>query len=369
MTVFQNESGSTDSTRADPSGAGLRPIAGNAVWYGAEMARRTDWIRYFTAGEIAAIEKAIAAIDGTGLDIVDIDRSNFIAPDLQPLVNDIVGMVRDGPGFVLLRGLPVSRWTRRQAAIAYFGLGRLIGDVASQNAQGHVLGHVKDIGRDYAKPTERGYQTAARLSYHSDASDIVGLLCLMPSKVGGLSSIVASGTVYNEMLKRRPDLVAELIRPVYRDRRGEVPAGAEPWYAVPVFNPMSDGRLVSSYVRSAIRKAQRFAEVPRFTPALESAFDLLDELAESPDLHLDMDFRVGDIQYLNNHTIFHSRTAFEDFPELEKRRHLWRIWLACSDWPPLPEVYTKVWQGAIAGNRPAGIHIQGTPLVAPLDVV
>lgn len=345
----------------------LKPVSGASVWYGPEMAKRSDWIRHFTESEIAELDSVVRALDATGIDIVAINQSNFVAPGLMPLVAEIMRLVRDGPGFILLRGLPVERWTRRQAAIAYFGLAKMAGEVASQNAKGHVLGHVKDIGRDYAKATERGYQTSARLAYHCDASDIVGLLCLMPSKSGGLSSIAASGAIYNEMLKRRPDLVAELVQPVYRDRRGEVPQGADPWYAVPVFNPMPDGRLVTAYVRSAMRKAQRFPEVPRSTAALESACDLLDQLAESPEIHLDMGFKPGDIQYLNNHTILHSRTAFEDYEELEKRRHLWRIWIACSDWPPLPDVYTKVWQGAIAGNRPAGIRIEGVPLVAPLD--
>ena len=154
---------------------------------------------------------------------------------------------------------------------------------------------------------------------------------------------------------------------MYRDRRDEVPAGADPWYAVPVFNPLPDGSLVTTYVRSAIRKAQRFPDVPRLTPEVEAACDLLDSLAESPEIHLDMEFRPGDMQFLNNHWILHSRTAFEDFAEPERRRHLFRLWLACADGPALPEVFTRVWQGATAQGRPAGIHVAGVPLNAPLD--
>lgn len=347
----------------------LNPVTGPQVWYGPDMARRSDWIRHFTADEIEEIEVVSRTLDQSGIDIAAIRAQHFVAPRLAGLVQTIQRQVRDGPGFILLRGLPVADWSRRQAAIAYFGLGTLMGEVASQNAMGHILGHVKDIGRDYAKPTERGYQTAARLAFHSDAADIVGLLCLMPAKSGGLSSIAASATIYNEMLKRRPELVEELTQPIYRDRRGEVPHGAREWYAIPVFNRMPDGRLVTAYVRSAMRKAQRFPEVPRTTAALDAACDLLDELAQSPDIHLDMDFRQGDIQYLNNHTILHSRTAFEDFPEPEKRRHLWRIWLACEEWPPVPECFLSEWQGATAGHRPAGIHIQDVPFIAPLDAV
>jgi hypothetical protein len=349
--------------------AGLRPVSGPAVWHGPEMARRRDWIRPLSGAEIAELDAAVARLDATGIDIARIGPRDLAAPGLEPLVEQIRQAVLHGSGFILLRGLPVERWSLRQCAIAYFGLGAMIGEPVSQNAMGHILGHVKDIGTDYAKPTGRGYQTAARLPYHCDSSDIVGLLCVKPAKSGGLSSIVSSGALYNEMLRRDPALLAELLRPVYRDRRGEVPEGAEPWYAVPVFNPMPDGGLVATYVRSAMRKAQRFAEVPRITPALDAACDLLDSLADNPEFHLDMEFRPGDIQFLSNHWIMHSRTEFEDFPEPERRRHLFRLWLACADGPALPEVYTRAWQGATASGRPAGIRVPGVALVAPLDAV
>jgi hypothetical protein len=289
------------------------------------------------------------------------------APGLRPLAEQIKHAMLKETGFILVRGLPVERWARRQCAIAYFGLGAMIGEPVSQNAKGHILGHVKDIGINYATPTGRGYQTAARLPYHCDSSDIVALLCLKPAKAGGLSSIASSAAIYNEMLRRRPDLAAELTRPVYRDRRGEVPEDAKEWYAVPVFNPMPGGGLVTTYIRSAMRKAQRFAEMPRITPELDAACDLFDQLAESPVIPLDMDFRPGGIQFLNNHWIVHSRTAFEDFPEPEQRRHLFRLWLACEDGPALPEVYLRAWQGATAKGRPAGIRVPGVRLNAPLE--
>ena len=107
--------------------------------------------------------------------------------------------------------------------------------------------------------------------------------------------------------------------------------------------------------------------MPRSKPQLEAACDALDVLAEDPAIHLDMDFRPGDMQWVSNHTIMHSRTAYEDFPEPENRRHLFRLWLACEDGPALPEVYTRAWQGSTVKGRPAGIRVQGVPLSAPLD--
>lgn len=349
--------------------APLRPVSGPNVWYGSEMAQRRDWIRVLTEAEIAAFETSVARLDATGIDIAAIGPSDLGAPALRALAEEIRQQVLHDRGFILVRGVPVNRWTIRQCAIAYFGLGTMLGEPVSQNAQGHVLGHVKDIGFDYEKPGHRGYQTAARLPYHCDSSDVVGLLCVKPARAGGLSSIASAGAVFNEMLRRRPDLVAELVQPVYRDRRDEVPAGAEPWYAVPVFSPMPDGSLVTTYVRSAMRKAQRFPEVPRLTPALDEACDLLDSLTESPEIHLDMEFRPGDIQFLNNHGILHSRTAFEDFAEPERRRHLLRLWLACPDGPALPDSFVAVWQGAAQNGRPAGIRVPGVPLNAPLDAI
>lgn len=344
----------------------LSPVSGPFVWYGPEMAKRADWIRPLAPAEIAELEAAVQRLDATGIDVAEIGPGHLDVPGLGPLVEQIRRAVLKETGFILVRGVPVDRWSVRQSAIAYFGLGAMIGEPVSQNAKGHILGHVKDIGADYAKPTSRGYQTAARLPYHTDSSDIVALLCLKRSKAGGLSSIASSATIYNEMLKRRPDLAAELTGPVYRDRRGELPEGAEEWYAVPVFSPMPGGGLITTYVRSAMRKAQRFPAVPRTTPELEAACNLFDELAESPEIHLDMEFRPGDIQFLNNHWITHSRTAYEDFPEPERRRHLLRLWLACDDGPPLPEVYLRAWQGDTGKGRPAGIRVPGVKLNAPL---
>lgn len=345
----------------------LRPVLGPFVWHGPEMAQRTDWIRPLSAAEVAELEAAVQRLDATGIDIAGIGPDHLQVPGLAPLVEQIRRAVLREAGFILVRGVPVDRWSIRQCAIAYFGLGAMLGEPVSQNAKGHILGHVKDIGVDYAAPTGRGYQTAARLPYHTDSSDIVALLCVKPSKSGGLSSIASSAAIFNEMLERRPDLAAELTRPVYRDRRGEVPEGAEEWYAVPVFNPMPGGGLVTTYVRSAMRKAQRFPAVPRVTLEAEAACDLFDRLAESPAIHLDMEFRPGDIQVLNNHWIMHSRTAYEDFPEPEQRRHLLRLWLACDDGPSLPEAYLRAWQGSTATGRPAGIRVAGVPLNAPLD--
>jgi hypothetical protein len=273
----------------------------------------------------------------------------------------------EGRGFAVLRGFPVGELSPLQRCLGYFGIGSHFGVAVSQNAKGHAIGHICDLGVDDGKVTGRGYQTNFRLPYHTDSSDIVGLLCIGKSQGGGLSSLVSSVTLYNEMLKRRPDLVRVLMGPVYRDRREEIPPGQGPWYVIPVFN-LYGGRLFTTYVRSTVHKAQRFTEVPRISPEIEEAMDFLDRLADDPAYHLDMDLQPGDIQFVCNHFVMHSRTSFEDDPARLLRRHLLRLHLACSDGPKLPPVYENL-RGYNKEGRPAGLLLEGVRLNVPLEPV
>jgi len=259
-----------------------------AAWLGPEMARRPErWTYQLAPQEVAELEQTARALDADGLDIVAITAKDAPLPALAARLAAFKQDLLEGIGFCLIRGVPVERMTLRQSAIAFWCLGAHLGEPVSQNAKGHVLGHVRDLGFDYAKPSARGYQTSERLPYHTDMGDVVGLLSLRTGQSGGLSSIVSSMTLYNAMVAARPDLARVLMQPTWRDRRDEIPEGKKPWYPMPVFNP-HDGRLFTHYVRSVIRKAQRFPEVPRIAPEQEEAFEYLDALANGPDYHLDM---------------------------------------------------------------------------------
>ena len=339
-------------------------IEGAQSWYGPDQAKLTaEWSYDLTPADVAEIEAALANVRQT--EILAIGPAGFPVPGLSAKLAQIKQEILHGRGFFVIRGLPIERYSIADAARIFWGLGAQWGEAVSQNGKGHVLGHVKDLGLDYADPQARGYQTSARLPYHTDSSDIVGLLCLKKSKSGGASSLVSTTTVYNEMVKRRPDLAAVLTQPVYRTRWGEVPEGRKPYYGTAPFT-LVNGRVICTYVRSATRKAQLMDVVPRLTPEQEEAMDLFDALANDPALHLDMQFAPGDMQFVCNHSIAHSRTTYEDYAEPEKRRHLLRLWLACDDGPELPAAFTGEHQGMTAGGRPDGIKVPEVELVAPL---
>lgn len=343
------------------------PVFDNAqAWTGRAMARRDDWIHDLNAAEVAEIDAAVQHAQATGRDIMDLRHEDFPLERVRPLLSRVKRETLHGRGFFLLRGIPVDRYTLRQSAIAYWGIGLYLGEGVSQNAKGHVLGHVANLGLDYADPHVRGYQTTVRLPYHTDMSDLVLLLCLKSARSGGLSSVVSSTTLWNELVRRRPDHARTLLEPVYLTRWNEIPEGRLPYARVVPFMPWED-RLIATYVRAAVIKGQKLEGVPALTQAQVEAMDHLDSLAADPDLHLDMAFKPGDIQVLCNHFTLHSRTSYEDWPERERRRHLMRLWLACDDGPALPPFLTQEYQCATKGGRPNGVRVPGSPLVAPVE--
>jgi hypothetical protein len=339
-----------------------------AAWYGPDMVGRTDWLMTLSRTELDEIEGATIELASREADIASIADTDFPLPTLAArLRSRVEGEVLNGRGFLLIRGLPVERWTMRESATAFFGLGAHLGSARSQNGKGHVLGHVCDLGLDVTDPNVRIYQTHERQTYHTDSCDIVGLLCLKTAKSGGLSALVSSTTIFNEMRRLCPDLLELLFQPLATDRRGEVPEGKKPYFEIPVFN-WHQGHLSAIYQRQYIDSAQRFADAPRLTARQIEALDLFDSLANDPRLNLFMEFKPGDVQLVHNHTLLHDRTAFVDWPEPKNRRHLLRLWLAATKARPLPEVFAQRYGTVTVGDR-GGIIVRGTRLNAPLEAV
>jgi hypothetical protein len=341
-------------------------ISGPSAWYGPAIAGRSEWLEILAPEERAEIATATEQLAVSRLDIAKIRKADFPLPILAPRLARICRDVLAGRGFALIRGLDLAPRDIRRAAIAFFGIGSHLGSARPQNAQGHVLGHVRDLGRSSGDPNVRIYQTHERQTFHTDSCDIVGLLCLAPAKSGGLTTLVSAVTIYNEFRRRRPDLLPVLFEPIETDRRGEIPAGAKPYFRIPVLS-WHAGLLSVIYQRQYIESARRFPDVPPLTSRQIEALDRFDTLANDPALLMNMEFRPGDIQLVHNHTLLHDRTAFEDWPELERKRHLLRLWLAPPDARPLPAIYAERYGSVVPGNR-GGVVVPGQTLNAPLEV-
>jgi hypothetical protein len=345
------------------------PVEGPAAWRGADMAKSDEWLERLSDADCAELEAAAkAALAATDGDIAAITADKFPLPTLANRIARISDEILNGRGFALLRGVPVDAWGTVVSAAAFYGIGAHMGSARSQNAKGHILGHVRDLGRDPNDPSARIYQTTARQTFHTDSTDLVGLICLKTAKSGGESMLVSAMSIYNIMRETAPELALELFRPNAVDRRGEVPVGMKGYYSLSPFT-WHEGRLTVHYTRRYIDSAQRFDDAPRLTEQRIAALDMFDKLANDPDLKLDMEFRPGDIQLVHNHSLMHDRLGYEDWPEPDRRRHLLRLWLACNDARPLPETFSQRFGQVTIGDRGGVITAATVKLNAPLEAV
>lgn len=301
-------------------------LRGPAAWLGAEQARRRDWIHQLSAAEKAELEEALATARSSGKPLCEITAADFPLRSLRGRIETWLDELETGRGFLLVRGVPIDGKSDADCQLLYWGIGAHLGTAVSQNAAGDLLGHVRDTGADAADPSVRLYKTRETLGFHTDGADIIGLLCLRPARRGGISRIASSVAVFNEIQHRRPDLVPLLFEPFPFDRNEEQADGEDPFFSFPLC-AWDGAHLRTFYIGWYIRGSQRHPEAPRLTPEQHQLIDLIDEIAESPDVHLDMDFQPGDMQLLKNSVIVHARTEFEDFAEPERKRHLLRLWL------------------------------------------
>ncbi|MEB3033676.1 TauD/TfdA family dioxygenase [[Mycobacterium] nativiensis] len=237
-------------------------------------------------------------------------------------------LLNGGPGFVRVRNFPADELTEQEIAHAYLGLGSLLGTPVGQDRDGNVVTHIRDE-RIPAGPTVRKYRTNLAQDFHSDGSDLVGLLCLHPAKAGGQSRIVSAHAVYNEMLRRDPHLLDVMYSPMPWSRNGEQGPGEQPYFELA---PITDigGIPRIFFIAWYIRDSQQHSSAPRLTDEQLAVLALVENIANDPLFHIEMEFQRGDVQWLNNTTVLHSREAYLDDDEPSLRRHLLRVWLTAD---------------------------------------
>jgi hypothetical protein len=325
----------------------------------------SKWLYHLTRRDINELEDAATFYLGLSRDIGQISKKDFPLPSFSSYIKRLKHKLLNGVGVEVIRGLPVHSYSQEFAATIFCGLGSHLGSARSQNAQGHILGHVRNTGATSQNTNTRIYQTSERQTFHTDSADVVGLLCIRQAKEGGTSLLVSVETIYNQIQLRSPRLVSHLFKPIATDRRGEVPEGAEPFFEIPVLN-WYKGYLTAMYQRQYIDSAQQFSGAKKLTKDQIEALDCFDRVSNESGLYFSMELEPGDMQFVHNHSHLHDRTEFVDWPEPDRSRHLMRLWLSINGDRPLPKCFKQRYGSIKIGDR-GGVITKNTTLNVPLD--
>ncbi len=305
----------------------LKPVTSAAAWRGDALSKTRDWLYRLSGEQVAELEALGARFVEDDPDLHRVQASDYPLTACVAAVAEWGRDVDTGRGFVLVRGLRTHLYSDALSAAIFYILGLHMGEPMRQNQMGDLLDHVYATSdKTMDDPTALPSKVRDQLVFHSDSSDVVALICLRPGKSGGASCLVSGAEIYNEILRRRPDLAPLLLEPFHWDWRRQDPEAPANTYTSPMIS-LVDG-VFSLYAGSTyIFTAQDYPEVPRLTPAQIEAVKLFDEITYEPGMAIETHFQPGDIQWLSNYAALHSRTAFTDYPEPQRRRHLLRLWL------------------------------------------
>jgi hypothetical protein len=324
-----------------------------AAWTAATLDPR--WCRTLSGDEVAELDTALQAfkLASPQLDPAAMTAASFPLPGLATGIASLRSQLVDGPGVAAFEGFPVDRYRVDELRAIWWGLARAIGTPVSQSHRGDLIGDVRDLGTGIAGRTGRGYTSNAELNFHADAADVSGLFFLRIARHGGETRIASALATHDAIAARRPDLLAELYRPLPWSWQGNEPLGERGWYEMPVFGRSGDD-LACAYVRTNILLAHRNTGAPELTAAQREAVQMVADVAAEPGMWVERRFGPGAMLFVNNHTVLHLRTAFVDWDEPASKRHLLRVWLSPPNSRPLPGSFAPffgdVGAGAVRGG-------------------
>jgi hypothetical protein len=347
------------------------PLTGPSVWTGQDIKDSKRWIRDLPPAAVDELDAALRAVKRLAWS--EIRREDFPLPTLGDLLDDIADELENGSGIMKLRGFPVGRYDEEDLRRLYFGLGTHLGTPVFQNRTGEMMRAIRDegahVGRTYGQIKGGQVQdgkkgttflssyartlTNGALRFHTDRTDVVGLLCVRQARAGGVSTLASTPAIHNAILARRPDLLEVLFQDFWRSRFGEEGTTKETAYPLPIFG-LRDGKFTSHYSLTFIEAAQMAPGVPKLTNAQREAIDVLMKAAQ--ELCFEMTLEPGDLQLINSHVTYHGRTPFEDDAASGHDRLLLRLWLSMPNNRPLPQGHEILWRNIEPGQPRGGIQ-------------
>ncbi|BDB26557.1 TauD/TfdA family dioxygenase [Cupriavidus sp. P-10] len=333
--------------------ASQRPLP----WTARQAREDRSWVVRMSDAEIQGMRDALNHARTLGKPLLDMKQADFpLNEAARGVLKRAIDITQGGWGMCLVKGFPVDEWTEEESRLAYWGMSLYMGVGRTQNRASEFMNDVRNEGGEYKVKGGRGYNTNAGLDFHQDSCDVVGLLCRRTARSGGTSKVISSIALYEAVQQQRPDLIAVLKGTFFHSYQGTQDPSQPPYYRCPIFGSHPESFSARTNRKNTDAAQRDFAELPRLTPAQLEALDLLDALMPSDELCFTMELEQGDMQLLNNYVTLHSRTPFEDHEEPDRKRHLFRLWLAVPGSQPLPDDWKEYYGDVRAGSVRGGVR-------------
>jgi alpha-ketoglutarate-dependent taurine dioxygenase len=306
------------------------PIDGPSAWVGSDV-RPEDYRVELSPACHDEIRRAVDELRAFPLPTIVLRPEDFAMPVCRQQMARVRRILDRGVRFAIIDRLPIAEMDAGEATAVYWILSRMVARPVAQKLDGTLVYDVLDTGQQ-ALPGSgvRPDKTNTEIRFHNDNAynntppDYVGLLCLRQAMSGGHSRVISFHSAHNAMLARHPNDLPRLYQSFWFDRQREYHVGESPVFAAPVFE--NSGEVKARFSVHQINGGYALRGEP-IDPEGASAIAAMLEISEDDGLSVDFDLEPGQMQFVDNRALGHSRTAFVDYPEPDRRRHLVRLWL------------------------------------------
>ncbi len=332
-----------------------RELQALANWTTKDLHADKGWVFPLTEKESRHLRDITLAAFDPNRDLFEYSLSEFELGPAEATLKKAIKQAHHGRGVALVKNLPRQDMNEDQFKLLNWAIGLHIGVARPQGKASQYISPVRDAGVDYRAASGRGYSSNAKLDFHVDGADMATLGCYNAAKLGGSTMFTSGVSAFAALEAERPDLAELAKTDFYFSRQNEEAEDEGPYYGQPLID-FCDGRLFAKWNRNRVQSAQRFDSVPRLSALQHETMDVMDNILRRPEYMLTLNLQPGDLQIFNNHCMLHSRTDYEDFAEPEKKRLLWRLWIAPPDSPELPESWGDFYRSTVPGTVRGGIR-------------
>ncbi|KAK0706127.1 hypothetical protein B0T26DRAFT_654883 [Lasiosphaeria miniovina] len=302
------------------------PMRGDLAWGPTSFASEHDYALTLNDDDVSEVRAALQHFNDLGLYGNEVSPSTFPLPTLGPRLLKAAIDVHRGKGFAVVRGIDPNAFSPEDNTLIFLGISSYIGaQRGRQDEDGNMLMHIRDAKLSKAPQSDRPTRYSARAStFHTDTfCDILALQTRVRAAEGGRNILSSSWTIFNNLMASRPDVVQLLAQPIWPfDSRGAFfECSTRPLLFY------HGGRIIMNFAREpllGLAGVRRSVGLAVLSQAQREALDVVENMASQSQIMLDAE--PGDLLFINNHGVLHSREAFTDAPEAPSR-YLVRMWL------------------------------------------